>query len=217
MHGHRRFHKNSGDFFYLQTECAVFQEIELKLFSKKQIEYSDEELVLRYRQSADPALLGQLYERYLHLVYGLCLKYLKNRDDAQDAVMAVYERLGDKLMRHEVAHFRSWLYVVVKNHCLMALRQKDPTEKMNGVFMETLPDVHPTEEPDLMESELTALEQCMETLKAEQRQCVRLFYLEQKSYSEVSTLTAFDLHQVKSYIQNGKRNLKICLESKNVR
>lgn len=180
------------------------------------IDFSDEELLLRYQQTAEPEWMGALYQRYLHLVYGLCLKYLKSRDDAQDAVMNIYESLTGKLQEHDVRHFKSWLYMVAKNHCLMQLRKQKSQEHLNGAFMENEEQMHPYPEAEDLESDLEALEACMQQLREDQQACVRLFYLDQKSYEEVSQQTAFDLKKVKSYIQNGKRNLKICLESKHV-
>jgi len=157
--------------------------------------------------------MGALFSRYTELVYGLCLKYLKDRDAAQDAVMNIFEKLIEKLKTEEVEYFKSWLYMVSKNHCLMELRKKNP--EMRTDFMEMTLAAHPMDEPDV-EEDLTALEECMDTLKDEQAQCVRLFYLEKLSYHQVSARTQFDEKAVKSFIQNGKRNLKICLESKHV-
>ena len=178
-------------------------------------QFSDEALLIRYRDEGDQDSLGILYDRYLHLVYGLCLKYLKDRESSQDAAMDIYEILVSKLRHHEVAHFKSWLYIVSKNHCLMKLRQSSP-ETNNEIFlMESAIAEHPNDAGP-MEENLEALEKCMETLKKEQEQCVRLFYLERKSYEEIAQKEKYPLKSVKSHIQNGKRNLKICLESKNV-
>lgn len=158
--------------------------------------------------------MGRLFNGYMHLVYGLCLKYLKSRADSQDAVMSIYEKVSESLKTTEVKHFKSWLYMVSKNHCLMQLRKKNP-EIHTDVFMESADAVHLKEESD-MEAELTALDQCIEHLKSDQQRCVRLFFLKKKSYFEIHELTGLTTKKVKSNIQNGKRNLKICLESKRV-
>ena len=151
----------------------------------------------------------------MHLVYGLCLKYLKNRELAQDAVMAIYENISEKLMTSEVEHFKSWLYMVCKNHCLMQLRKKNP-EVNSEVFMESAIDIHLNDEKEDLENDLIALEACIEELKAEQQRCVKLFFLEKNSYQQVNEKTGLEMKKVKSHIQNGKRNLKMCLEKKNV-
>jgi len=174
---------------------------------------TDSELLARYRHTHDRQLMGELFSRYTSMVYGLCLKYLKDRDAAQDAVMTIFEKLIEKLKTEEVEYFKSWLYMVSKNHCLGELRKKNP--EIRSDFMEMTLAAHPMDEPDI-EEDLTALEECMETLKAEQAQCVKLFYLEKMSYDQVGKQTHHDLKSVKSFIQNGKRNLKICLESKHV-
>lgn len=157
-----------------------------------------------------------LYDRYLHMVYGLCLKYLKDRDASKDAAMDLYEVLVKKLTTQDVTHFKGWLYMVAKNHCLMILRKAGPEIKNGEIFMESAENLHPVEEPS-MEHDLTALEDCISSLKDEQQRCVRAFYLQQKSYQEIATAHTLELMKVKSHIQNGKRNLKICLESKHVR
>ena len=175
-----------------------------------------DELQLRfYRNTGNQEVLGEIFNKYMHLVYGLCLKYLKNRDDAQDAVMSIYEQISGKLLSTEVQHFKSWLYMVSKNHCLMELRKKNP-EIHTEVFMESGEEMHLNDEKVVLEKDLEALEACIEELKAEQQRCVKLFFLEKKSYQQVNEETGLNLKKVKSHIQNGKRNLKMCLESKHV-
>ena len=182
---------------------------------RMKIELSDEEILHRYRETGNQALLGDLYNRYMHLVYGLCLKYLKNREESQDAVMAIYEHLSKKLLKDEVKYFKSWLYMVSKNYCLMELRKKNP-EAYSDIFMESTEVAHLNDEKEELEKDLESLEECIEELKIEQKECVKLFFLQKKSYQQVNDQTGIDLKKVKSHIQNGKRNLKMCLESKNV-
>jgi len=173
----------------------------------------DNELIRRYKESGQLEILGELYKRYMTLVYGVCLKYLKDREESRDAVMQIFEKLVTTLKEHEVEHFKSWLYVTSRNYCLMQLRAKKGKnfEEISQYLMETGSLVHLDDEPD-MESNLSKLELCIQKLAAEQKQCVTLFYLQQKCYKEIVQLTGFDDNKVKSYIQNGKRNLKICME-----
>ncbi|RAW02972.1 RNA polymerase sigma factor [Pseudochryseolinea flava] len=174
---------------------------------------TDSALLQQYKAGRDLAVLGVLYNRYMSMVYGVCLKYLKDRDESKDATMQLFEKLATSLHQHEVANFRAWVYVMAKNHCLMQLRARKGKnfEEISPLLMENDATEHPGEEPEL-ESNLSKLEDCMGTLVAEQKQCVQLFYLEQKCYREISALTGYDDNKVKSYIQNGKRNLKICME-----
>lgn len=155
--------------------------------------------------------LGLLYDRYLHLVYGLCMKYLKDRDLAQDAAMDIYETISLKLGKHPVTYFKSWLYMVSKNHCLMKLR-KVSLEISGDILMESNPPEHLNEETPLNQH-LDVMEHCMEKLKQEQERCIRLFYLEGRSYQEVAALENLGLNEVKSHLQNAKRNLKLCMEN----
>jgi RNA polymerase sigma-70 factor (ECF subfamily) len=182
--------------------------------------FTDAELVSQYCRNPDPEVLGALYKRYMYLVYGVCLKYLKNREDSQDAVMQVFETLVHDLPRFEIRNFKSWLYGVSRNHCLMKLR-KDKVERSrlaiisDEIFMESTSISHPIE--DSIDEEMQErLKACMEQLKEEQRRCVELFYFHQHCYKEIAITLLLDELKVKSFIQNGKRNLKICLESKEV-
>ena len=183
------------------------------LSSKDHSESSDAELVQLYKKTGDLELVGLLYNRYMTLVYGVCLKYLKDREESRDAVMQIFEKLMVSLKEHEISHFKSWLYVTSRNHCLMFLRarKRKNFEEISPLFMENELILHLQEEPE-MENNLTKLEKCMEHLTAEQKDCVMLFYMQQKCYREIVQITGFDDNKVKSYIQNGKRNLKLCME-----
>ena len=173
---------------------------------------ADSELIARFK-SGEQQALGVLFTRYTALVFGTSLKYLKNRDEAKDAVMQVFEKLNQTLHQHEVTNFKSWLYVSTRNHCLMQLRSRKgkETREITPNLMESGYALHLENEPE-MEQNLSKLEKCIAGLVMEQQHCVRLFYLQEKCYKDVAQETGFDLNQVKSYIQNGKRNLKICME-----
>jgi RNA polymerase sigma factor (sigma-70 family) len=174
---------------------------------------SDLELLEQYKATGELEVLGAFYGRYTSLVYGVCLKYLKDREESKDAVMQLFEKLVSTLLEHEVAHFKSWLYVTARNHCLMLLRARKGKyfEEISPALMENQPSAHPDEGPET-EANLSKLEDCIQKLVPEQQACVSLFYLQQKCYKEIVTLTGYDDNKVKSYIQNGKRNLKICME-----
>jgi len=177
------------------------------------LELTDADLIRLYKNSGDLKVLGELYSRYTTMVFGVCVKYLKDRENSRDAVMQVFEKLITGLQEHEVTHFKSWLYITAKNYCLMQIRsqQNRKFQEISPTLMESDAMLHPEEEPEL-ESNLSKLEGCIERLVSEQKHCVQLFYLQQKCYKEITVLTGFDLNSVKSYIQNGKRNLKICME-----
>lgn len=167
----------------------------------------------QYKQSGANAWVGILFNRYTSLVYGVCLKYLKNREDAKDATMLLFEKLLVALKEHEVTHFKSWLYITTRNHCLMKLRSEKGkyAEELSPFLMESVGELHP-EEVEMKETNLTRMEKCIEQLNTEQKACVQLFFLQEKCYKEITDLTGYDLNKVKSFIQNGKRNLKICME-----
>ena len=174
---------------------------------------TDEELLNAFKENADQEMLAQLYVRYTDLVYGVCMKYLKDAEDSKDAVMNIYQELLTKLQTNEVVNFKSWLYVVAKNHCLMQLRKE---KKM--VTVEFTPTVMQSENFEHLDSvlekenELKRLEFCIEHLPDEQKQSIQLFYLENKCYNEIVEQTGFEWNKIRSLIQNGRRNLKICME-----
>ncbi len=171
----------------------------------------DDKMLMSYRESGDLSVLGNLYEKQMPLVYGVCLKYLKDEETAKDAVMGIFEELVQKARQHDIKQFRSWLYVLSRNYCLMQLRSGKKMETVNlDDFMEFSPILHPEE--NNREAAMSALAGCMEKLPVKQKESIRLFYFDEKCYKEIVDITGFTLNDVKSYIQNGKRNLKICLE-----
>lgn len=182
----------------------------------KQIEKApstDEDLLLEFKQSNSQDVLAKLYLRYTDLVYGVCLKYLKDGEAAKDAVMNIYAELLQKLAQHEVENFKSWLYVLVKNHCLMQLRKEKKmitVEFQAGVMQSE--DFSHLDSILSKEQDFKKLEQCLERLPVEQKQSIQLFYLENKCYNEIVEQTGMDWNKVRSLIQNGRRNLKICME-----
>ena len=171
--------------------------------------YSDEELLIRYKNNPINDILGEYYIRYGHLAFGVALKYLKNQVEAEDLVMTVFENLPKKLINHSIHNFKSWLYSVVKNECLMRLRKK---EYSTSGIEDELESINELETILLREEQLVLLEKKIEELNEEQRICIRLFYIERKSYQEISSTIKLEVKKVKSAIQNGKRNLKIKLE-----
>ncbi len=177
----------------------------------KPVDAESDKLLDSYRQNGDLVILARLYENFLPLVYAVCLKYLKDEEQAKDAVMGIFEELATKLKQHDIKQFRGWLYVLSRNYCLMQLREGKKLELVNlDDVMEFTPLLHPDD--DNREAAMIALEKCMDKLPSAQKQSVDLFYLKEKCYKEVAEHTGYTLNEVKSYIQNGKRNLKICLE-----
>jgi RNA polymerase sigma factor (sigma-70 family) len=174
---------------------------------------ADHEWVAAYRQSADLAILAALYQRYMDLIYGVCLKYLGEPETAKDAVMAIFEELAKKLLKHEVDYFKGWLYTLAKNHCLMQLRsaKRIKSREFDPEHMQIAEEWHLKEGIE-KESRLDKLSKCLDTLSAEQKMTVEWFYLQSKSYKEIEIITGLEWKKVRSAIQNGKRNLKICME-----
>ncbi|TYR34484.1 sigma-70 family RNA polymerase sigma factor [Sphingobacterium phlebotomi] len=175
----------------------------------------EKEQLIYYKQTGDLQALGKLYAPYMSLLYGVCFKYFQEQAASQDAVMQIFEQLVHKLRVHEVDNFKSWLYVFARNYCLMELRKQK-----GKMYVDIEDNMSESEQKLVMEDEgkwteddFDKVHECLASLSTDQAVCVRLFYLEQKCYKDIAEETGYDLNKVKSYIQNGKRNLKICMES----
>ncbi len=175
----------------------------------------DNELLQHFYADHDNEWLGILLQRYTMLLLGVCMKYLKNEEEAKDAVQQVFLKAINELHKYKVAYFKSWIYMVAKNHCLMKLRDKGKyTTEINDQLMATPDETVDKNNYIEKDNALTAMAQALSQLNKEQQLCVTLFYLEKKSYQEITDQTSFTLLQVKSHIQNGKRNLKLLMERK---
>lgn len=193
--------------FFEQIQLAIFN-----LFNNQKTR-SDEELLARYKKSGNQQDLAILFDKHLSLAFGICLKYLKNKDDASDACMELYEKLVKDLQRFDVENFRAWLARTAVNHCLMKLRTIKSSEekaKEYEVFlsenMESEQEAHLTKKEE--ETRIELMHCAMQELKEDQRRCIELFYFHKHSYVEVANMLGMEDKDVKSHIQNGKRNLK---------
>ena len=180
---------------------------------------TDLELILSYQKEKDIEFIGILYKRYVSLVFGLCYKYLENQHDAEDATANIFQILIEKLKDNHVTHFKSWLYIVSKNYVLGEFRKNKNQktifqEEFSENIMENEEEFHLNIDSNQIQDFDQLLKLGLESLKEAQQVCLELFYLQSKSYVQIAQMTGFDLNQVKSHIQNGKRNLKIFLESK---
>ena len=174
----------------------------------------DEELLKRYFESGDMETLVILYNRYMHLIYGVCMKYFRDREESKDATMEIFDKLVKSLRKETVINFNGWIYSVTRNHCLTVIRDRKRhlLKEDNILFMESDPGWHLSDD-GIMEESIEKLRDCLEKLTDEQKTCVELFYMKKKSYREIVAETQYELNKVKSHIQNGKRNLKICIEN----
>ena len=178
---------------------------------------TDEELLKRYCDSGELVYFVEAYKRYMPLVYGVALKYLKRPEDAQDAVMQLFEELVVKIKEVEIQSFKAWLYTCIRNNCLMEIRKrsKNLSVSLDDSFMEFCDDFHLTVVSE-SENREESLRECVESLPEKQRISVKYFFFDELSYKEVEERTGFSLKMVKSFIQIGRRNLKLCLERKGV-
>lgn len=176
-------------------------------------QHSDEDLIRCYLETGDNNPVGELYNRYARLVFGVCLKYLKNKDESRDILLGVFEKLLVDLKKYEIKNFKAWLYTYTRNECLMLLR-KSRIKTIEADIFDTYLGAEEEEAPmQDKETVLASLEQSVEELNDEQRICIRLFYIENKSYNQIADETGLNFRQIKSFIQNGKRNLRVKLSA----
>ncbi len=179
-------------------------------------------LIEQYKKSGNTELIGELFDPFVHLVYGVCMKYLKNEDACKDAVMEIFETILVDLKTYEVQNFKNWLYIVSKNYCLKQKRIQSQNSRyveytkrgINISIMET-EDKLALKIDGTKKQQEESLYRAIEQLNDEQRKCIELVYLQQKSYKETVEITGYEITKVKSYIQNGKRNLQIALSKLN--
>lgn len=183
---------------------------------------TDNEVIALYIKTKDKNYIGELYKRYTGFVFLISMKYLKDKDKSKDAVMQIFEKLFMDLLKHEISNFKSWLHTVTRNHCLLIIRNETYIQKKEveikkelNFVMESDENFH-LNEKDSQDSKIIKLQDALNELSDEQKQCVNLFYIEGKSYKEITDITGFDEKKVKSYIQNGKRNLKNILEKSGI-
>ncbi|HEX5154660.1 MAG TPA: sigma-70 family RNA polymerase sigma factor [Parafilimonas sp.] len=182
--------------------------------NEKEIQHiGDQDLLAQYYESQDNRLLGILLQRYTMLLLGVSMKYLKDEEAAKDSVQQIFLKVIHELKRYRVQYFKSWLYMIARNHCLMQLRKHDikSTKEINENIFEEEPPLQQHREKEQL---LSLIEISLDELNADQKTCITLFYLDKKSYQQISEQTGLSLMQVKSFIQNGKRNLKLLVEKK---
>ncbi len=175
---------------------------------------TDEELLADFQQGNNQQALASLYLRYTDLIYGVCLKYFKNAEKSKDAVMDIYQEINQKLQHHNVENFKGWLYIVSKNFCLMQLRKskKSTVVEFDGNSFMQLEDYSHLDNALQKEREFNRLENCLKQLNAEQHTVIEMFYLQQKCYNQIVEETKMDWNKIRSLVQNGRRNLKICMD-----
>ncbi len=176
--------------------------------------FSDSELVEEYKKTGDKVVVGELYKRYTHLVLGLCIHFYNDRDEAEDAVLMIFEKLFENLKHHEVNTFKAWLITIAKNHCLNDIRLKENRKKLEPDYQYYIKQNNPQDEEnndDEADMMLKRLEKSMLELNDFQKRCIELYYLKNKTYAQIVELTGYSMKEVKSYLQNGKRNLKLLM------
>ena len=201
--------------FRTKSILITFDKQDANLPAESDYDITDSELLKRFYSDGNNKWLGILLPRYTVMLLGVCMKYLKNEEDAKDCVQQVFLKVISELPKYKVEYFKSWIYMVAKNHCLMKLRgEKNYPVEITENLLQTEATPEDRKKHHEKEELLTSLEEALKDLNEEQRKCVDLFYLQKKSYSEVAEITGYSMLQVKSHLKNGKRKLKLALEAR---
>lgn len=178
---------------------------------------NDAQLLEHFKKKNDSIYLGVLLQRYSMMVFGVCMKYLKDKALAEDSTQSIFEKVIKEVVKYDIPYFKSWLYSVSKNHCLMELRKSPSKFNFTNDDISTL-EIQAEQDDELELNEFiknekkSILETALELIKEEQRECITLFYLNKKSYKEIEHITGLSFLEIKSHIQNGKRNLRIIIK-----
>lgn len=172
---------------------------------------SDNELIAAYKKTSDKQLVGELYKRYAHLVLGMCIQYFKDKDAAKDVVIQIFEKLFDELKKREVENFKAWLTFVVRNHCISEIRKMHTQKSREEEYHKDSISGQEEVQDEVTEKKIVQLETAMNELNPFQKKCIELFYYRKMSYAQIVEITGYSVNEVKSYIQNGKRNLKLLM------
>ena len=184
-------------------------------------ELDDNSLIHQYQEQQEHRYFNELYQRYAHLVFGSCLKQVKNRDEAKDLTMIIFEKLVERLPTEQVDNFKTWIYYFTRNECISHLRKQEATtkreeewkkmRKSEEIFMENETLLRPYTDNSISNIDGAALQHAIQQLSKAQQQCIRRFFFEQQSYKQIATATRWSLKEVKSHLQNGKRKLRLIL------
>ena len=190
--------------------------MDMWLFNKK-VNKTDEDLVAAYKTSGNKNVFSDLFKNHVNTIYGTCLFYLQDKDEAKDAVMNIFEKLLLDLKKNDIKNFKAWLSFVVRNHCISVIRKRNTTLKnvksyYDYEYRETTYETELKVESVSDDKLIEYMQECLPKLKESQQKCIQLFYLKNLSYQQVSELTGYEINEVKSYIQNGKRKLKLLIE-----
>ena len=199
----------------IRTDSGSFLKHRIMSYSTSNYSHlTDNELIIQYKKTEDKIYVGELYKRYTHLVLGMCINYFKDRDVAKDMVLQIFEKLFDELKKREVENFKAWLTFVVRNYCISELRKMQTQLNRDIEYQYQLKNQLIEEDKEEVaedEEKLEALEKAMESLNPFQKKCIELFYLKNMTYTQIVEMTGYSVNEVKSYIQNGKRNLKMII------
>lgn len=174
---------------------------------------TDKDLLAQYAASGNAEYFGVLYNRYIPLLYGVCLKYLNDESKAQEAVARLFEELLLKLPGCEIPAFRTLLYNEACDYCFRVIEKenKEIPVRFNNNKPESAEILRLLCDEETGDKRTQALHNCLGRLPDGQRICITHFFIKEMSYADIVEKTGYALNTVKSNIENGKRNLMICI------
>jgi RNA polymerase sigma-70 factor, ECF subfamily len=164
--------------------------------------------------AGDHATLSLLYRRTSAKLYGICMRILKNEEDAAEVLQDVFVSVWRNAARFDPARASpiTWLAVLARNRAIDRLRGR----KIDSAPIEAAHDV-PSTDPSALDmlsasQETGRLADCLQELDERPRAMIRAAFLDGATYSQLSARENVPLGTMKSWIRRGLQRLKGCLE-----
>ena len=169
-------------------------------------------LLLKYLKTNDLSYLLELYRPYMHLVYGLAFKYVKDPKQSQEIVYCIFKKLIKDIKRQEVRVFGNWLYNLSLDFCKQ-WRDRGRTESDQIVALggstQTPVEFYDDKDDDSFEEEISSMEDEVMRIKSQQEKCSQLFFKEQRCFQEIADITGWEVSEIKYHVKNAKRKTNI--------
>jgi RNA polymerase sigma-70 factor (ECF subfamily) len=182
-------------------------------WEKNLAKLSDEDILQKYQVSFEAEYIGELFRRYVPLLYGIGLKYLQSADKAQDAVMQLFETITTQTPLNEIKEFKTGICTLMKNRCLQTLhenhQEKPADSQTNTIEQHEILSIFEKEQTD---EKRRMLQMQVKKLPVEQRIPIIRFFTDEMSYMDIADSTGHKLKQVKGLIGDGMQNLKTYME-----
>ena len=171
-----------------------------------------DEVLFRQVQAGGREAFAALVERYQHRAFGVALRILGRRQDAEDAVQQAFLRLYEARKQYDPKwRLSTWFYRILTNTCVDELRRRRPLiplEEWDGLSVER-PDrtLERSEREHLLQSALA-------TIPTEARTVLTLYYGDGRTYQEIGAIRGVSVNTVKTHLRRGRSALRKALRAR---